>query len=716
MSGISGISGQDVLTPGALTLSRAAIVGPYADATLQTKEPPFDKPGNLALWADGPRITACFTELVQGLLFDTDASRKQATLAYANLSGARAHSKRLVTLRAPRKAQFKKQAELVAAYADLRPDRAAEIVAQVGFPVPFWASVIGLHEHRHKKTLQLLDLASSLAVHVQMRFKQIFATPRPEVFSPQIQPMIPSLGHGSWPNGHATEAFLAATLIEALIDGGLALANNAFLDAQGASRIQHFWRQDNGCGGPRPGQGQHRDGHVPLDPARAGRTPGDLGYGHELNCAAIAQAMHRFTPAGGTLDENALYRHLQLWDLTNPVNHGTHVMGLASGHGSLLRPHNDTASHCDLVAVQLDWPNILDTSGGAMNVSILDGLIYILTRCHEAAPVVVNISWGTLAGPHDGSSVLEAAMDQIIDLMGGRLQITVPAGNAHQSRTHANATLAPGAEETLHWRIQPDDHTQSFLEIWLPEGADGMQIAVTPPGQRHPLPAMRPGQSGLWTGEDASCAKAKPLCALIYPESTALGTRGTCALLALTPTASWHADTATAPCGVWQVRLTNTGTQAMTFDAYIERDDVALGQHTGARQSYFEDPRYDTSSNLGSFVDDPANPTPIRRSGTFNSLSTGQRTLSVGGTRRVFDPALGSLSHFARYSPQRPDPDAARAQRPGVKKLPDTLQSSDDNAALWGVLGIGTLSGSVARLAGTSSAAPQEARNRINAV
>ncbi len=164
------------------------------------------------------------------------------------------------------------------------------------------------------------------------------------------------------------------------------------------------------------------------------------------------------------------------------------------------------------------------------------------------------------------------------------------------------------------------------------------------------------------------------------------------------------------------MRVVNQSQKTWPFDAYIERDEVALGPHTGARHSYVEDPRYDISGNLGSFVDDPANPTPIRRSGTFNSLSTGQRTLSVGGTRRVFDPALGSLSHFARYSPQRPDPVAGRAQRPDVKKVPDALQSSDDNAALWDVLGSGTLSGSVARLTGTSSVAPQEARNRINAV
>ncbi|MDM7950442.1 hypothetical protein [Hydrogenophaga sp.] len=499
-----------------------------------------------------------------------------------------------------------------------------------------------------------------------------------------------------------------------LIDGGLALANAAFLDARGRTRVKHFWRQDSCYGGPWPGQNHHGDGHVPLDPARAGPTPPEMGYGHTLDAATINAAMARYTPPGGALDEDALYRHFQLWDLARPVNHGTHVMSLAAGSATPHLPHKDAASRCDLIAVQLDWSNILDTSGGAMNVSVLDALMFILVRCAPSAELVVNISWGTLAGPHDGSSILEAAMDQAIELLGGKLQITVPAGNAYQSRTHANAELKPGACETLHWRVQPDDRTQSFLEIWLPESADAVAIEVTPPGASEPLPPLKLGQAGLWTGKPEGSRDAHPICGLIVPHRSALGAHGTCALLALAPTFAWDAHTATAPFGDWQVRVINQGQHTWPFDAYIERDDVALGQHTGARQSYFEDARYDTSGNLNSFVDDPANPTPIRRSGTFNSLSTGQRTISVGGTRRVFDPGLGALSRFARYSPQRPDPDAGRPQRPGVKKVPDTLQPSDDNAALWGVLGTGSLSGSTARLAGTSSSAPQEARRRIN--
>jgi hypothetical protein len=202
----------------ALILSRAAIVGPFTGASLHVSEPPFDKPANLALWADGPRLEACFTELVEGLLFKTRSGPKEAALEFANLQSSNIQRKPLVRLRAPSKAQFRKQLDLVAAYADLRADRAAEIVAEMGPPIEFWSSMVGLTAHRHKKTLQLIDLVFSLCIHVEMRFKHIFASIRPVAFSPQIQPMIPTPGHGSWPSGHATEAFAVAVLLEALLD------------------------------------------------------------------------------------------------------------------------------------------------------------------------------------------------------------------------------------------------------------------------------------------------------------------------------------------------------------------------------------------------------------------------------------------------------------------------------------------------------------------
>ncbi|MDZ4100174.1 MAG: phosphatase PAP2 family protein [Hydrogenophaga sp.] len=192
-------------------------MGPFTGASLHAAEPGFDKPSNLALWADGPRVEACFSELVEGLLFKTQ-SPKEALLEFANLQAKTVQRNPLVTLRAPSRVQFKKQLDLVAAYADLRGDRAMEILAQVTPPMAFWSSVVGLTAHRHKKTLQLMDLVFLLCVHVEMRFKHIFACLRPVALSPQIQPMIETPGHSSWPSGHATESFAVAVLLEALLN------------------------------------------------------------------------------------------------------------------------------------------------------------------------------------------------------------------------------------------------------------------------------------------------------------------------------------------------------------------------------------------------------------------------------------------------------------------------------------------------------------------
>lgn len=482
-----------------------------------------------------------------------------------------------------------------------------------------------------------------------------------------------------------------------LIDGGLAFAQANFL-RKGKTRIQHFWRQD------------HKG---------VGKTPADLNYGHVLTAADIDQAMQDNT-FGGLVDETAVYAHFQMgMELNKRVNHGTHVLDIACGPRTVLAqiagapPHpdappswaqaDDEASRCDIVAVQLDWDTVVDTSGGSMNVHIMDGLMFILARCTAKAKVAVNLSWGTLAGPHDGSSVLEAAMDQLITLKAGHLQIVLPASNSYQSRTHANITLSKGEQTTLYWRGQAADLTQNFLELWLPAGAQGVTVQLTPPGQPG-LPPLKWGESGTWNTADG-----KPLCALIYPKRVAIGAHGTCALIVVAPTFAFDKKTATAPSGVWQVTISNTQAGKVTVDAYVERDDQIIGVQTGAGQSRFEDRWYDTSGNPGSFVDHPDNPSPIRRSGSFNSIATGAKTISVGGVR-----VTGST--WAHYSPRKPDPDATRPERMGVVKVPDGQAYSDENPILLGLKAAGTRSGGVARLVGTSDAAPQITRKVFNAL
>ena len=512
------------------------------------------------------------------------------------------------------------------------------------------------------------------------------------VHAPDPEPI-----HFNLPAAPDPSALLTGKVL-GLIDGGVAFAHANFLDSRGKPRIRYLWRQDNaGAGGMSP----------------------TGSYGHELRASDILTVMDRCRH-DGLLDESAVYQALGASiELHKRLNHGTHVLDVACGPrtirsrvAGLLDPAappsweraDDDASQCPIVAVQLDWDTVRDTSGGSMTVHIMDGLMYILSRCAAGARVAVNLSWGTLAGPHDGTSILEAAMAQLIDLKRGELSIVLPASNGYQSRTHANGALAPGEKKTLNWRGPPADKTQNFVEIWFGTGGQDISIQITPPG--HPaLPPLKRGKSRMWTA-----AGDGPVCALIFPKSVAIADNGSCALVAVAPTFSFDPKVQTAPAGVWKLTIRNKGSDKVVFDAYVERDDEIIGVRTGALQSRFEDDWYDTSGNPESFVDAPDNPSLIRRSGTFNSIATGAGIVAVCGTRLTSSQGTGT--EWARYSPRDTAP--TPPCRPGVLQYEKRSAPSDENAILRGLGAAGSRSGSVVRMVGTSDAAPQVTRDIFN--
>jgi membrane-associated phospholipid phosphatase len=122
----------------------------------------------------------------------------------------------LVHMFRPTEADFAKQLEFVRNYAALRLDRSSEIMAQIGDIISFLAMVHGLRPARHVHTLELLGVALHATFVIEMRMKHALACRRPDEYSPQIQAMIVTPGHGTLPSGHATEAFVAAFLLDSL--------------------------------------------------------------------------------------------------------------------------------------------------------------------------------------------------------------------------------------------------------------------------------------------------------------------------------------------------------------------------------------------------------------------------------------------------------------------------------------------------------------------
>lgn len=508
----------------------------------------------------------------------------------------------------------------------------------------------------------------------------------------------------------------------ALIDGGLAFANSTFLDSSQETRLSFYWRQDDYLGSrylrDRTRTSAKAKRSAPWKKVK------DLGYGAEMDRQGMNQAMHPKLPLKGRIDESAVYDQLGLWDLDRLVHHGTHVASLAAGSYRYPREpgtkeippfwqgaegSDPQGKTCDVIAVQLAWANILDTSCRACDAYILDALMYTWVRTHQDAHLVVNISWGGAAGPHDGSSILERAMLAWCDLRKLDLtQIVVPAGNNYQSRMHANAVVSDGRPLELTWRIPADGHTPNFLELWFERLTKNLSVElIAPDGLKQRVlvcAKKRPVQTMLREG--------KVVATVVLVENSFLG-KSPMALVAIEPTAG---PGPLAWSGQWRVSVSSE--QEVKVDAFVERNDVAIGLFTGAKQSYLEDHRYnvgEAGDHAHSSIGGPSNESPVRRRGSFNHLSTGsdgRRVLSVGGIRYLITKQR--LLTAAPYSPPWETTTQTRPRRPNAKEEPDTVAISDLGSAVSGVRAGATRSGAVVRLVGTSSAVPLVARLLIN--
>ena len=134
--------------------------------------------------------------------------------------GPSAGYQRLATVIRPTENVFYEQLRYLEEHADLRAERAAEILAQLGVPTPFFASIVSLHQERTRWTLELLFAALRFANFTVLRVKHALACRRPHEYSPRVQPIIQVPLHGTFPSGHATEAFVFALVFSELLRAG----------------------------------------------------------------------------------------------------------------------------------------------------------------------------------------------------------------------------------------------------------------------------------------------------------------------------------------------------------------------------------------------------------------------------------------------------------------------------------------------------------------
>jgi subtilisin family serine protease len=235
-------------------------------------------------------------------------------------------------------------------------------------------------------------------------------------------------------------------IIVGVIDTGIDWQHVNFRRANGTSRILSIWDQS-------------------LVPTATERSPPFGLGGVEYTQADIDAALQ------GT----GIVRHAD-----GKSGHGTHVAGIAVGNGAAVDEQGKTFTQvgvvpeADLIVVAFCRKQAIGDSASAVDASK-----YILDRAAALKrPVVVNMSQGGNVGAHDGTSVLERAIDNLIGTAG--CAFVKSAGNEGKSGRHAQGLVSSGTPEIVNVRINAEHLIREIIDFWY-DGADRFSIQIIDP-------------------------------------------------------------------------------------------------------------------------------------------------------------------------------------------------------------------------------------------
>lgn len=488
------------------------------------------------------------------------------------------------------------------------------------------------------------------------------------------------------PLPHRADEIRPAAVI-GVIDDGIAFLNARLRSDPGHTRVAAVWLQAPEV----------------LDPA--GVLCGRVLAADEIDTllagceseAEIYRAINR-SLRPGTEQQSTNYR----------VSHGAHVLDLAAGAA----PEGvaDAAMRAlPVLAVQLPPAALRDTSGRRLEGYVVQGLRWLVAQTLRraaggpVAPLVVNLSVGSLAGPGNASAFLadwfQYEMQRHARLApNATLRIVAAYGNARRARLVARSELRASRNLMLDWRIQPDDHTPSFAEMRADRSRAGaLRLTLQPPGAE-----IAPLTNIPWPEPGECWSVGTPPVAMVTGVAEQ---EQRMVHVAVAPTAG---ATALAPAGCWQIGVTRNDEAPALISIRVQRDDTPAGYRIFGRQSWLDHPQawqWDDETRdwtLPLATATGSEDSAVTREGTAVAFAgtAEPSVLFVGSVR----PETGEPGHFrpALYTASG----VVTLRLSGESAGPTLAALGDDGVVLQGRRASGVLSGSTARLSGTSVAAP----------
>ncbi len=476
-----------------------------------------------------------------------------------------------------------------------------------------------------------------------------------------------------------------APVVLSVLDEGIPFLHHCTRSAKGRSRVVSLWMQN------------------------ARGTTQAVPFGKNIGHDTIQ------TLLDSKVDEEICYRRAGAIDpslmtpqrLSEYSTHGAAVLGIAAG---------DKEDNHLLMGVNFPPAAVKDTSGSLLPFFVLLGICHCLERTQALSqqlakaapkrfanvtiPLVFNLSYGVLAGPKDGSGILENVMEQLSQLAPGclpgigKISFVVPMGNGKQTQT--SALLSKGAKSAVQLRLPPEDRTPSYVELWQcgtsaskPQ-TQSFTLKLTPPqGKTACEIPLAPFETQ--TTYTFDCGAHLRIYTSLREHN---GVYREMVMLAFPPTWARARKNYSRP-GDWKIELVSA-TQSQV-QIYVQRDESLFGLESGGRQSRLHHKDYVRLGPDGRLLneDPPQQSSPITRMRTVSAFANAPSVKRVGGTVKKF----GQHAYYSALG------DAAQS-RPIDG---DHKEFSDDSRNTAGVIVRGVRSGCYERLSGTSLAAPKVA-------
>ncbi|MBC8172454.1 MAG: S8 family serine peptidase [Chitinophagales bacterium] len=221
---------------------------------------------------------------------------------------------------------------------------------------------------------------------------------------------IDSAFYGYWP---LEQGYDGSGVVIGIIDAPTDYAHPDFNDAFGNTRIQYLWDQNV-----------------------EGTFPGSFDYGNECDSASIAEG-------------NCSHA-----DIEGYYSHGTGVAGVAASSNYQYR---GVAPNADLIFVSLDF-------GGEFLSNTVDAIAYVFEKAEEMGkPCVINTSFGSYAGSHDGRDITAQAIAELVSAQNGRAVVSA-AGNAGANAIHLGYDVT--ATEHFTWFKKLSYLNAVYFQVW----------------------------------------------------------------------------------------------------------------------------------------------------------------------------------------------------------------------------------------------------------